>query len=59
MTSMVLLMLFLNTFLNISEASFPITYINNTGNNGWIAEGMKISCLCKGVYTFSLDNVMK
>jgi len=55
---MVLLMLYLNTFLNISEASFPITYINNARNNGWIAEGIKISHLRKGVYTFSLDTVM-
>jgi hypothetical protein len=38
---------FLNTFLNIFEASFPITYINSVKNNGWITKGIKISCRCK------------
>jgi hypothetical protein len=38
---------FLNTFLSIFEANFPITYINNVRNNGWITKDIKISCRCK------------
>jgi ribosomal protein L33 len=48
----------LYTFLNIFEASFPITY-ESIGkiNNDWITQGIKISCKCKrSLYINSRNN---
>jgi hypothetical protein len=36
---------FLHTFLNIFEAGFPVKY--NRNKNGWITQGIKLSCECK------------
>jgi hypothetical protein len=35
---------FLHTFLNIFEASFPVKYKSIHRKNGWITQGIKISC---------------
>jgi hypothetical protein len=39
---------FLHTFLNIFEANVPVKYKNiHRNKNGWITQGIKISCECK------------
>jgi hypothetical protein len=39
---------FVPTFLNIFEASFPVNYKSiHRNKNGWITQGIKISCECK------------
>jgi hypothetical protein len=50
---------FLYTFLNIFEASFPITY-KSTGklNNDWITQGIKISCNITEIYISTVGTVM-
>ena len=36
---------FLNIFINIFEASFPVKYKNlNTNKRDWITKGIKVSC---------------
>jgi hypothetical protein len=35
---------FLKTFINIFEASFPVAYLYKNKDNGWITKGIKISC---------------
>jgi hypothetical protein len=49
---------FLCTFLNIFQASFPVTYKStNNLRNDWITQGIKISCKHKrSLYTFTKKN---
>jgi hypothetical protein len=53
---------FLHTFLNIFEVSFPVKCTGIRRNkNGWITQGIKISCehkrrLYMCIYTVSTDN---
>jgi hypothetical protein len=49
---------FLHTFLNIFEASFPVRYKSiHRNKNGWIVQGIKISCECKRrLYIYSRDS---
>jgi hypothetical protein len=53
---------FLNTFLHIFEASFPVNYRSTKEKkNDWITQGVKISCKCKrSLYTLTKNsNVSK
>jgi hypothetical protein len=49
---------FLHIFLSIFEASFPVKYKSiHKNKNGWITQGIKISCECKRrLYIYSRDS---
>ena len=50
---------FLNTFLNISEAGFPVIYTNNVTNNGWIQKALRYPANAKKKgFTFLVETVM-